>query len=355
MSSEVVRYARENITPDEFMRPPTEAYRSEIDSLNLDLGKRINRILESEQRALNKPSLRIGSEIELLMFSSESDPAQDLKKHDKLNPNYSGVHLTKVRKLMSDLVDHGSKYNLRDIIESRINVDRIFGEIRTKPTTVGNYITSMDRLKHWMQKKSGELGISPVVYSQHFHFSMAGFGGTNNVLRNEVLGEVVAQSMLSVYSRSLAMTNLPEDVEGDPQYYEVDRLAVLYKGKKRSIVDPLRLEGRMNSHSYAFDPHLNLLINQIGLYNGLLLAYSLKKIFRRMPDAVYDFTIGRGYTSWPSELESLVNNRKIEQYIPRGLLEKIQNTLKYYWQISTNELTLRDARDLEYYRASIKS
>lgn len=96
MSLEVVKYRPENIVPEEFMRPPTEILQPAVIDLCYEFEKRINKKIAKiaspfslVKHSSTLPRLKMGSELEILLFSGNADPSVNMKQPETINPNYN--------------------------------------------------------------------------------------------------------------------------------------------------------------------------------------------------------------------------------------------------------------------------
>lgn len=350
MFSEVVKYRPENIQPDEFMRPPTEVFQPAVKDLCLGMEDRINTRLTEIVRPQVFPSLqlRMGSELELLLFSGFSNPPEDDKKNKMTNPNYTRSHVDTVRRIVAELVEPQADGGLGEILSPDVTLSTLFMEIRTLPGDVANYMVAMDKVQKWFQDKGKQHHVLPTVFSQHIHFSATEANGKNNFLTPSNL-DGIGNAMLDTSNRAFPLVRLPENVESKyPTAMAVDYAGILHKGSLLDHKEPYRLEARIGNSEYAFDPSLNLLVDLIGLYRGLIndpqseatLQTGVSEPTRQL------FIQGAAHMDWATKVENLVKDPELPKYIPSPLLGNLKTVLESYWKLSRGQMTVAQARSI---------
>lgn len=368
MSVEVKKYLPENTAPEQFMRPPTEPFREQVIPLCQELETRINdraseivinrgRVGRTIRKILGisdlpiSPGLQLGTELEIFLFSSRSTPHQDAEKK-RGNPNYARKHLNAVEDMSKAVAGSPYAEGLGDVISSDVTLWRISMEIRTKPGGVDNYLMAMDRIREWFQRNGASGGVHPVIYSQHIHFSLVDRARIRNLFTSSSWGRNVEVGLIDTYSRSNPLVLLPEEVERD-----YGRDIGLYNGVKkkggRSLVDPERIEARMNNSEYAFDPYLNLLVNLLGVYRALAAENRVQLVEFHKGVSVnadygeprYYFQIGKKHRSYEREVEGLTNDSVLQQLLPANLLSRLPFVYQDYWNISSGETSVQAARE----------
>ena len=285
---EAKKYLPLNTAPGEFMRPPTEPLDKRIIGVCLDLEKKINKELKGFGGRIFHPRLRIGSEVELNLFSDTFDPGKHTKDIVDNNPNYTKKHTRRVKRLLTNLL-------LRSFLNNRLwamdpvtigKEYRIFTELRTSTGDVNNYVKSMRWIRKYFQKRTPKRHINPVVHSEHIHMSFTSKFRGINVVKNPDSRFAIQMGIVDAYRRMFALVRLPEEIAA--KYSWGDYIKILHgydvrengedEGKIMPRMNPPRIEGRINNSEYAFDPYLNLLVQLVGVYRGLKYVSDRTKI-----------------------------------------------------------------------------
>src|SRR5260221_5293926 len=135
-----------NMTPQQFLRPPTEPLQHVFSKLALLQEMEVNKTatdvaMQVGLSTKNRPSaplLRIGSEFEIILFSKKSNPREDRLSWN--NPNYSDKHTSRIRDFRELLLSREAQGGLRDVLYNDASfAGRITAEIRTPPADVKGY------------------------------------------------------------------------------------------------------------------------------------------------------------------------------------------------------------------------
>jgi hypothetical protein len=357
---EAIKFRPENTLPQDFMRPPTEPLRLPVAVHALLQEEAINQEAEALTGLIvpgERPRsiLRIGSELEFLLFSDESVPHEDVEKDDDVNPNYSLKHMLNVRRLALRMRKSAEEGGLKDVLHDDGDVDRIFMEIRTSPSDASGYMQSMDRITQWFQENASGFHIRPVVWSQHLHLSLHDEITDRNLFSSLKLTNIVKKGIVDIYHRALPMLRLPENVEDEVVSEIGGPTGVLEKGDGWES-GPIRLEGRMTNSDYAADPYVNLLFHLIGFKRGLQNRHDHQAIDRDYPldateslDDAY-FTIGEGHTTFQEALKHMQDDPVLRDELPEELLMGLHDTAQTYWDVSSGQLSASEAREMAYDR-----
>ncbi|HEX7042287.1 MAG TPA: hypothetical protein VF189_03475 [Patescibacteria group bacterium] len=360
---EAKKYRPLNITPVEFMRPPTEPLEDRLIGACLDLERKINKELKGLGGKIFHPRLRIGAEVELNLFSDKFDP----EKHNAIiqddNPNYDKSHRENINRLLKRLSTR-AMFNNRLWPQDPVTWKKeynVFTEIRTSTGDVKNYIKSMKWLRNYLQKSTSERHISPVVHSEHIHMSFASKLRGINLMNNLEAQGAVRMGVMDAYRRMFALIRLPEEiaVKNDFGSYtrimngtEVRQNGSTY-GKLMPRFDPLRIEGRKNSSEYAFDPYLNLLVHLVGVYRGLQYASDKSKInsdynHGRNPAyySKHEGSFGTNiYSNYHDAAYAFLKDKVVIDLVGQDLVTDIYDTIVNYTDISEGRGNLSQVRD----------
>ena len=355
------RYGQGNIKPNNFMSPPTEGLWLPIDVLVLEQEKEINvqagkivreRKLSTRQNPC-EPTLRVGSELEIILFSNKVDPYTGYKIHKSRNYNYGDEHLDSMKRFRKAMAKPEDEGGLGSTITGEgVYVGSLTTEIRTPPSTTEVYLQQINRIKRWVQENAGKYDIDPTIMSQHFHMSLVDQYSGDNLLTDDQLREVVMKGLFDIYHRGLPFLRLPELIEGELVY---DMNGREKKGVREKGLDspqnPLRLEGRMNNSDYAADPSLNLLFNLVGFRRGLEHYDKHQLIDQDNPlgdtdiPSVAGFRFGHGITTYQQTLDEFFLDEVIAATFPKSILDVLYKTGSMYPAISQGYLSLIEARE----------
>ena len=353
---EVRKYQPDNITPDEFMRPPTEPVDRKLKEIALHLEGNINALAAkvAEKYNKNKPVLKVGTELELLLFSSQFDPAihrSESNSPDRPNPNYHDSHQDQVAALGEHMQ---SQQGLAGILqkEEPVDYERLFLELRTKPVDVAGYISQMEKTRDYISAQAHKRGIHPVLHSQHIHLSLCNEPSVSNILWDIPVRSAVQRGILDTYRRAYALLNLPEEV-AKPHNPAVNGNTAVKLNGMGTPSDPLRYEGRLNTSEYMFDPFMNLVINLIGVYRGLQLALDPQLLKHPItldqrstgPDIFYYFlTTPFRVTPYAEVLSRTVQDPMLNEFLTPDVLKNVVSRMKSYEQITSGERRVSDVR-----------
>ena len=379
MTREFVKYLPHNTRPEEFMRPPTEASQrltiGVCREMETEINQRATSLLPtSELRPVKRrlrlrrsrhhseplnspisPGLKVGSEIELLIFSPDSVPHLDKMKPQEKNPNYTKEHMDIVADIAHSVGLPTKKGGLTEALQRDITRKRIFMEIRTQPGSVEDYIAAMQKIKDWFQKAGKDANVHPVVFSQHLHLSVTGHAGNTNLLGAET-DEMRStyKGIVDIYHRAFPFLMLPENFDGDPLHIGTVGEAIYIKGRKNKPDNPLRIEGRLNSSEYAIDPYLNLLVHLVGIYRGLSAASHPETLDEDYPllhmrDGISPhekpfFTIGEGHPERDETLCRMLTDPVLQEHLPPDLINGLVKVFQGYPDISRGITTAADSR-----------
>lgn len=360
--SDILKFRPENTAPAQFMRPPTEAFHAALTTASFlhegginETARKASRRLSSTRGEAFTPTLRIGSELEVLLFSADSVPHEDRERSTAQNPNYSPKHTERITQLKGDLRANSQDGGLTDVLYDEGAFEKLFMEIRTKPTDVAVYNESMSQIQEWMQVHTEKLGIHPVIWSQHFHLSLTDNETGHNLLLYPPALKAARKGMIDIYHRALPLLRLPENVEDAPVVeMGTTRRGVRIKGED-SATDPQRLEGRMNNSDYAFDPHVNLLYNLIGMKRGLEHIADTDAIDADFPlgnhlfgEQLPYFLVGRPHTEYNTAILRAIDDQVLQDQLPQKLHEGLLAAIAPYWDISTGKTEVSTARNRAY-------
>jgi hypothetical protein len=266
------KYNPKNFSPDNLFRAPTSATHGEL----LYLVDQLSRTLEGTSRVKERRVL-VGTELEMIFFNPDQDPAEAYRKFGKLspNPNYLPDHSAKIELLKK----FGNNLRLTrpgEFMEVE-GIGKISLEFHTAPQRVNNHLSSMERFAELLRKKCRELNVLPVVHSQHIHLSMR-----NNPMSNALKGTIMSKGIMpdsnvvrNAFSRVNPLVLLPEEWDYrdmNPYYAKSDGIASL---TRHDLDHP---EFRRLSSEYAFDPILNLLLSLRAMHAGCLAKSSVTEM-----------------------------------------------------------------------------
>lgn len=365
---EAVKYRQENIATEHLFSAPTEAFKPWFSTLALyledDINTRARNITED-----GSVKLRMGTELEFLMFSPQFDPLRHSQSEKNGNPNYDKSHIQLVQQVIDDMFTPRDQGGLRELLYNsgeKININNgsrhyyissqnIFMEIRTKPGTVQDYKENLEELQVWMKKEAEKKDIRPVVHSQHIHFSL--FGEQANAFQiNAQATNFVRKSTVDMYHRALPVLRLPEEIEDGSEkhknYSATDnfphRTVITFNGFGAD-----RFEGRINNSEYAFDPYLNLVVHLLGIHRGLV--YSKKPLGYTTLDRDYPLdstTMQQDSTPWFSRekrdfntaLSHLTEDKVLNEYFPSEVIHAIRDVVASYRDVSEGRLSVGDLK-----------
>jgi hypothetical protein len=352
-------YNPDNTQATEFMRPATEPYQQSIKALTQQTAQRIQEKAagryvelfgEDTLDASTAPDVRVGSEVELLIFSEKSDPYEDKRKHDYDNPNYRSGHLRKVRGIAESIVMPAKKGGLEGIVHQEVDRKRIFMETRITPSTIGEFEEKANIFQAWMQYVGIGDRLHPVVHSQHYHISMTSADGGVNLLEDPATMAAVQAGLTDTYHRALPLVRIPEHLE-----HGHSRSIGLSHGV-RIKDNPLRVEARVNASEYAFDPYLNLLVALTGVERGLDHIGKIDQIDEDKPmdrSTHYSYNGNTKYSlpyfyaggSYEKTLGSVLTDPVIDTVMPREILIGIHEVLQSSIDIAERRTTVAEVRE----------
>jgi hypothetical protein len=276
-----LKYNRPNYTPDLLFRPPTSVVHGELEYLARNAAS----ALEGNCATPKARILRIGSEWEMIFFNPEIDPIVAKEKYPNHNyrarnynnPNYSEGHMLKLEAIADDYGTMCLKYP--DMFDDLTYYGKphLFFEFRTQPLPIGKYLQATDRFRDKITNLSFQLGVMPVVHSQHIHISLQAKCGDVSRGFDNSDGEKKG-AYRSIYPEdddlrgTFRMTHplmlLPEEWCyncNDNGFYQTD------DGKRyRSTALTLpHIEFRALSSEYAHDPLLNLVVSLRAMLTGI--------------------------------------------------------------------------------------
>ena len=351
------RFLPDNIAPDQFMRAPTEGFEEQFIQASYELEARINELAACSliERALifrkplsalrRKPTLNIGSELEILLFSKKSTPHMDAEKLRRENPNYSSEHRKRLGEIGRDVtlsVKHGG---LGDAITPAVDLESLMLEVRTQPGTVAEYTVAISQIQAWFRAQGNKKGINPAIFSQHFHFSLTDSIDEQNLLKDDKNYKAVHVGVTDTYHRAIPLLRLPEeftkDQLGDGSWsYTIGSSGdgVIKTGEGgRNNTGPTRIECRVNSSEHADDPYLNLFVNLLGVYRGLSAKDDPDALSEgyRMFDTGYDgfpyFKLGGRYDiTFTQAMARLPEDPALKTALPGDSVDKLHKILQSY-------------------------
>ncbi|MGI8419465.1 MAG: hypothetical protein ACR2LN_02365 [Candidatus Levyibacteriota bacterium] len=352
---ETVKFLPVNIHPSQFMRPPTEPFSLSIEKESLTQEAEVNAAAAKYGHSLlpgihPHPILEAGTELELLLFSSDSIPHLDITKDKKDNPNYSANHLKNVVKLMADLEKPSKEGGLEDLLYNDITNNRILSEIRIRPVDVGEYTLAMERIQAWFQENAPKYRINPTIFSQHLHLSLVDHKNGINLLQSYSGLRAVGKGILDINHRALPFILLPERVDSDRVISLMSGYGEAGVGLREDL-RPVRVEARTLSSEYAWDPRINLYLHLIGLRRGLEYSSDIYKIDADYPlredsngNPYYD--IGGSYNkSYEDSLGRILRDPVLTENIPKELLHGIHAAASLHPDISTGRMSVREVRE----------
>jgi hypothetical protein len=361
-------YNPANTQPTEFMRPATEPFQGGIAALTRQTAERIREKATERYVALfgedtldasTAPDVRVGSEVELLVFSPKSDPHKDIHKLDVENPNYSLKHRRKVRKLAESIVKPPERGGLDGIVHEEVDRDRIFMETRITPSTAEEFEDKAEIFQAWIQYMGIEDNIHPVVHSQHYHISITSADGEVNILEDPDTMAAVQAGVTDIYHRAFPFVRLPEHIlMGYSRFIGLEK-GVKTKGDENNPDNPLRLEARANASEYAFDPHLNLFIALTGVERGLNHIGRINEIDTDFPmdrADIYSYSGSRKFSmpyfssggyihTYENALDHVLVDPVLDQAMPRELLVGIHEVVQSYIDIAERRTTVEEVRE----------
>ena len=239
------------------MHPKTEQFWGELRYINRNLRELIEGTMRCDRR-----SLLLGSEFEIFFFDGASDPAKMWDRYggDGKNPNYTEKHRTKILEIARWASHLG-------ILQKRFwdctKESDLLIEFRTSPQKPDKYWESIRFLGDRIRQKSKDLGVMPVIHSQHTHVTSNrhGFPSIDPARRHEkyILSKDFDLDVLNAaFSRILPLVMLPEELDdGIPDAAVIDRH------------DSTHPEFRLLSSEYMWDPVLNLTVTLRAMYASL--------------------------------------------------------------------------------------
>lgn len=371
-------YRQENIQLRDFWRPPTEAEHETISELMLNLEQQINAEANLLAAAHHPPfpegvRLRIGTEVELHVFDKAFDPRhhhpEDRWKGEGVwmdgytrlpahadNPNYTPQHRdalnTLAQRMRLPLTQGGCAELLQE--HEPVNHETVFLELRTRPADVNGYTEQLEGLGPWLRHTAGDLGLLPVVHSQHLHVSLTDASGVHNLLREPAVRASVAKGIVDMYRRAYALLRLPEEVRAP----ELGEIGYSYAGAVRrnggyTPDNPLRLEARLASSEYLFDPYLTLYLHLLGILRGLRCVgnpHELDAESSLTTDTSYAFAERVSFPthscrSYQTAAKQLQRDVVLRQMIPPDLLQRLSSRARRFGDIAAGRRSIAAVRD----------
>ncbi len=309
--SETKKYNPENITPEHLFCPPTSLVHAELTYLIKQLNEALEWIGGSKERLL-----LVGTELEIFFFNSKFDPLETRSMYgaSKRNPNYSKTHQKKIEKIGEFAHELETRYPKK--FEETEKCGQIFYEFRTAPQRVASHLNTMQLLGDSLRRKCVQLGVSPVVHSQHIHVSLRTKYSKEGIRPN---GSVISQS----YSGINPLVLLPEEwyYRTYAPYYIVD------DGIGPWGVDNLcHPEFRKLSSEYAHDPVLNLLI-------------SLRAMYASCVDERIVSSLSLANT-YEDGVEAMAHDPDLESFFGQTTLAALSEITRQYPAVSRREITV---------------
>ncbi len=312
--SEFVKYNPPNIQPENFLQPPTR----EISDIWY-LVQQYSELLEHKKLWSPKKQLLVGTELEVLFFSRNIDPAVSAI----LNPNYSPKHLQTVKRLTKK----ASALGKHPFMFKANQFGRLGIEYRTEPLPVKDYLEAILRLQEHISHRSKKEGVLPVVHSQHIHLSLT-CGASNEILRlerNERREKLFRAKIVQIFGKLNSLVLLPEE-------WSERRLGFpfTFNGHPSSKLNQHRIEVRRLSSEYACDSNLNLLISLFALYKGL---------HNKNPS---NYRASNDYRTYEEAMEDMEEDKELRDFFGASTLTSLVKIVSQYPSISRREKTLKD-------------
>lgn len=343
---DVIKYKPENTTAEQFMRPPTEGLGPVLFDTALLHEEQVNKFIRDQSPGIaTPPRFQVGTELELIFFADgfvpEAHSDEDKKDSEKvkLNPNYRKDHEAQVRRLVRGLTGFRGKRGIFYPYD-RSTIWNISCELRTKPGDVTFYGDATAQIRDFIATNAGDM--HPVVHSQHFHLSLANGRGYNVLSeRNSALTDAVRKGIVDTYRRFLPLLLLPEELERE---FPLPTDGVIVKRNRNNGRNLRRVEGRLASSEYMFDPNLNILVHVLGIARGLEHIDDPEGLFEdgKYPPNYHHLTIGGD--SYQRALKGMASDEILRQYLPGALIDGLVSRASMNVDISRGVKTVAEVR-----------
>ncbi|HCQ31202.1 TPA: hypothetical protein DIU27_02350 [Candidatus Collierbacteria bacterium] len=316
------------------MRPATGVVSEELKYLS----NQLRNALEGGWRA-DKDSLQIGTELEIMFFSPDSDPGLILKQYERMekrdwdldwetfirrtrNPNYTTDHRRKVLRVANFAKALQKKYPNEFYPCTRDS--KLMIEFRTAPQNLEAHYDNVCWLADSIRKVAQKENLLPVIKSQHIHLSCK----THNLK----LGEKRAYKYIDSerfkndfinesFTRILPFVMLPEEYDGDDDHIVVQR------NHAGELNHP---EFRLLSSEYANDHILNLALCLRSLYASLMNETYATDV---VPEPTYF-----------KALQRMQHDEELINFFGESTLSKLCKIVKQYPAVSRREKTISEVK-----------
>ncbi len=344
MSKEYLQYNPANFKPENLMRPPTGIVSDEL----MYLCNQLRNAIEGGLR-VDKDTLKIGTELEILFFDKNADPGklekvsnkeiqrQNRHSYDELstkeedeirrlnNPNYTSGHRAKVLKV-ANFAEKLEEMYPDDFYECTRD-SKLLIEFRTAPRNLEAHLENVSWLADAIRAKASKLGLLPVVHSQHIHLSC----NSHNIRLNTkgrykfINSENFNGGYIDrTFTRILPLVMLPEEYEED------DRLPHVVRENNAGEDRANHPEFRQLSSEYAHDHVLNLTLCLRSLYASL-----------RNPDYATDTLPDGKYLKAVKEMST---DEELALFFGDSTLAKICKVAKQYPAVSRRDKTINEVK-----------
>jgi hypothetical protein len=236
-----------------------------------------------------------------------------------INPNYTDYHREKIHEI-------GRWASHLGVLKKRFwdcsRESHLLLEFRTSPQCPDKYWESVRYLGDRIREKSSDLGVLPVIHSQHTHMSSnrQGFASIDPYRRHErhILSEDFDINVVNTaFSKVLPLVMLPEEYEdGIPDAAAMDR---------HNATHP---EFRLLSSEYMWDPVLNTTVTLRAMYASL---YN--------PDYVGRVNEARSYLT---AAKNFSQDSELRAFFGDSLVEGLSQVIFQYPAVSKRKISLDD-------------
>jgi len=193
-----------------------------------------------------------------------------------------------------------------------------------------------------------------VMISNHLHLSLTdAYGTTNLIEENQDAQDAIRVGIVDAYHRALPLVRLPEEVEvlAGTIYQSIGRGNVCLNGHSLDKGNPRRLEARVNSSEYMFDPWVNLFVSLLGVYRGLHHIGYVKDIdkgYKMHNDHYHNqgFTFGEigEIKTYDQALRHLLKDKIIAEWFSPIEQRALVAALSSNWDISAGRRSVAEVR-----------
>jgi hypothetical protein len=329
---EYKKFRLENYDPEFLLCPPTGCVENELMYLSRQLAESLEC---GTQIPTKKRSLKVGTELELFLFTPEIEPEMANLLWEDDNPNYSGAHMRKIQRINS-WAEHLKESDPLFGVCSNDDVGRLTVEFRTLPLDLDDYYTAIRRLAEGLRTRCKNEGVIPVVFSQHIHTSLH-LGNENLIVKtyNEYgknIPHSFRRSLAKSVSQLIPLVSLPEEF---PMRLNEDRVSYLsgYEdclSEWNDLDEAKRSEFRRLSSEYACDPALNLCVSLRALFDVMTYKkFSNRKMY---------------YRTQTESIRHMEGMKEVREFFGESLLLSLTRIVSQYPKVSRGDLRVDQVR-----------